>query len=190
MTTWQARRQVLIKVVPDLDPRLTGSAVGKCFITRHLFVVDTTRNNRTGPEVATTHFIWVIHTTSVLDDADTEDGFSLGLTRVFPNPDFELWLDFPSLPHDERERGRTDQYRFNLSQNETQIPMELLDPSKFMILTKGRDAWLPESIWIIGQDVNRARRLLVGIPFWPSTLWFSQDESEGRPQRSLDEGLN
>jgi hypothetical protein len=141
--------------------------------------------------MAATHFIWVIHTTSVLEDTDTEDRFSLGLRRVFPNPNFELWLDFPKPSYDDRERGRTDQYRFNLSQSsETEIPMESLNPSKFMILTKGSDAWLPESIWIIGQDVNRSRRLLVAIPFWPSTLWFSKDESEGKPQRSLDEGLN
>jgi hypothetical protein len=140
--------------------------------------------------MAATQFVWIIHTTSILEDTDTEDAFSLGLKNVFPNPDFELWLDFPSLSHDERERGRTDQYRFNLSQLETPISMEQLNASKFMIRTKGRDAWLPESVWIIGQDVNRNRRLLVGIPFWPSTLWFSQDESEGQPQRSLDEGLN
>ncbi len=140
--------------------------------------------------MATLDMFWVIHTTSILAQADTEDHqFKLGIRHVFPNPDFELWLNFPTPSYDDRERGRTDQYRFNIDQNEIKIPMESLNPSKFVISTGGRDAWLPESIWIIGRDVNRNHRLLVAIPFWPSTLWFSQDESEGKPQHSLDEGL-
>jgi hypothetical protein len=138
--------------------------------------------------MATLDMFWVIHTTSVLAEADTEDrGFQLGIRRVFPNPNFELWLDFPTPSYDDRERGRTDQYRFNIDQNEFQIPMEALNRSNFAIFTDGRDAWLPESIWIIGRDVNRRHRLLVDRPFWDSTLWFSQDQSEGQPLHWLDE---
>jgi hypothetical protein len=132
------------------------------------------------------HF-WVIHTTSTQDDADTEDGFRLGLRFTQPNPEFVIWLDFPDLSHDEREKGRTDQYRFNIVESETPIAMELLQARNFIIATKGSDAWLPDSIWIIGQDVNRARRLLVGIPRWPTDLRFSKDASEGRELHSLDE---
>jgi hypothetical protein len=134
------------------------------------------------------HF-WVIQTTSTRSDADTEDSFKLGLLFTQPNPQFEIWLDFPDLPHDERERGRTDQYRFNIVESDTEISMELLQARNFAIATNGNDAWLPDSIWIIGQDVNEARRLLAGIPRWPSNLWFSTDLSEGRPRHSLDEGL-
>ena len=131
--------------------------------------------------------LWVIQTTSTKADADTEDSFRFGLLFTQPNPQFEIWLNFPDLPHDERERGRTDQYRFNIDQSATPMAMELLQSRNFAIATNGSDAWLPESIWVIGQDVSRGRRLLVGIPSWPSNLWFSTDLSEGRPQRSLTE---
>ncbi|NUU18491.1 hypothetical protein HP550_14640 [Cellulomonas humilata] len=133
------------------------------------------------------HF-WVIHTTSSTPDADTDDGVSIGLLFTQPNPQFEIWMDFPDLPHDERERGRTDQYRFNIVESETNISMDLLGPRNFALRTKGRDAWLPESIWVIGQDVDGNRRLLVGLPRWPATMWFSTDLAEGRPQRVLADG--
>lgn len=120
------------------------------------------------------HF-WVIHTTSTTANADTEDTFSLGLLSTQPNPSFEIWLPFPLLPHDERERGRTDQYRFNIVESETTISMELLRARNLAIRTNGSDAWLPSSIWVLGQDVSGTRRLLAGVPNWPRSLWFSKD---------------
>lgn len=134
------------------------------------------------------HF-WMIYTTSTKSDADTEGSFRLGLLFTQPNINFEIWLNFPDLPHDERERGRTDQYRFNIVERETPISMNLLQPRNFVIETTGNDAWLPDSIWIIGEDVNSNRELLVGIPRWPSNLWFSTDPSEGSPQHSLAEAF-
>ncbi len=134
------------------------------------------------------HF-WLIHTTSTETDADTEDTFRLGLRFTQPNPQFEIWLDFPDKPYDQRERGRTDQYRFNIVESETPIAMELLRARNFVIATDGSDMWLPDSLWIIGQNVNGDRRLVVGIPRWPSNLRFSRDSSEGRPEHSLDEAV-
>jgi hypothetical protein len=130
---------------------------------------------------------WLIQTTSTAEDADTEDTFSLGVLFTQPNPQFEIWLDFPSKPYDLRERGRTDEFRFNINQNETRIPMDLLGPRNFVVATNGSDKWLPASFWVIGQDVEHKRRLLVGIPRWPSNLWFSRDPSEGKERHSLDE---
>src|SRR4051812_41511943 len=130
--------------------------------------------------MATLDMFWLIHTTSVLSNADTEDkAFFLFLIHTFPNPQFELVMPFPKPSYDDRERGRTDQFRFNVDQSQFQIPIENLSPSNFVIETSGSDMWLPESIWIVGRDVNRNHRLLVAIPFWPSHLRFSQDESEG-----------
>jgi hypothetical protein len=140
--------------------------------------------------MATLDMFWLIHTTSILANADTEDHqFKLGIRRAFPNPEFELWLNFPTPSYDDRERGRTDQFRFNIDETQFKIPMESLGPINFIIRTEGSDLWLPESIWIVGRDVNRHVGLLVGIPFWPSNLVFSRDESEGISQHSLDEGL-
>jgi len=130
---------------------------------------------------------WLIHTTSILSNADTEDkAFNL-ILRGFPNPEFELFLPFPKPTYDDRERGRTDQFRFNIDQSKFDINMESLGPRNFVIQTTGSDMWLPESIWIVGRDVEQHHRLLVAIPFWPSQLRFSQDESEGAGQHALDE---
>jgi hypothetical protein len=67
--------------------------------------------------------------------------------------------------------------------------MELLGPDDFELLTRGSDAWLPSSIWIIGQDVSGNRSLLVGIPRWPSDKMFSRNASEGKERYKLSEGL-
>jgi hypothetical protein len=141
-----------------------------------------------GGVMATLDMFWLIHTTSVLSNADTEDkAFTLILREAFPNPEFELFLQFPKPSYDDRERGRTDQFRFNIDQAQFQIPMESLNPRNFVIRTAGSDMWLPESIWIVGRDVNRNHRLLVAIPFWPSHLQFSQDDPGAAAQHSLDE---
>ena len=49
-----------------------------------------------GGVMATLDMFWLIHTTSVLSNADTEDkAFTLILREAFPNPDFQLFLQFP-----------------------------------------------------------------------------------------------
>lgn len=142
-----------------------------------------------GGVMATLDMFWLIHTTSVLSQADTEDkAFTLIVREAFPNPEFQLFLQFPKPSYDDRERGRTDQFRFNIDQSQFKINMGSLSPRNFVIATAGSDMWLPESIWIVGRDVNRDHRLLVAIPFWPSHLRFSQQESDdGAGQHSLDE---
>lgn len=141
--------------------------------------------------MATLRFLWVIHTTSTRENADTEDRFSLNL-RVsdFPIPQgTTVTLPFPDLPSpDEKERGVTEQYLFDLRNQEPRINMAFLDAEDISITIQGRDAWLPASIWVIGEDVNSTRRLLAGVPNWPTSVsrgWFSADTSEGRPTRSL-----
>jgi hypothetical protein len=51
------------------------------------------------------------------------------------------------------------------------------------------DAWLPSSVWVIGQAEDGELRLLAGVPHWPSNLWFSADASEGKTEYKLSEGL-
>lgn len=129
-------------------------------------------------------YLWVIHTTSAADNADTEDTFSLQVRTPVNNQAVIAQLVFPDLPHDERERGRTDQYRFDM--RPFNVDMFGFREANFSIITGGSDAWLPASIWVIGQDVEGTRRLLASVPQWPSSGWFSRDDAEGRSMRALD----
>lgn len=128
--------------------------------------------------------LWVLHTTSTKDDAGTDEGFELVIhSQINPNAIVGT-LRFPDLPPDERERGRTDEYRFDAS--DLGVEMFGLDEDNFCIQILGEDAWLPGSIWVIGQDVEGRRELLASVPSWPEDLWFSEDESEGEATRCLD----
>jgi hypothetical protein len=136
-------------------------------------------------------FVWIIHTTSTRADADTDDAFRLSVrASPFPLPP-GTWVrvGFPDLPSpDERERGATEQYRFDFRSREPAIDMALLDGADMEIEILGSDAWLPSSIWAIGQDVNGTRKLIAAHPSWPTSIsngWFSTDLSEGRPTRRL-----
>lgn len=137
--------------------------------------------------MAQLRYLWVVHTTSTAENADTEDAFTLVIYSPI-NPQAEVGsLSFPDLPHDERERGRTDQYRFDMRREDVEVNMFGLSEGEFALQTNGRDAWLPASIWIIGQDIRGVRSLLVDLPNWPNDLWFSRDSSEGAGLRRLDE---
>ena len=136
--------------------------------------------------MARLRFLWIIHTTSTSANADTESAFRL----VLPISDgTTVGFPFPNLPSpDERERGVTEQYMFDFRNIQDEFLMEFLQADDISIRILGSDAWLPSSIWAIGEDINSNRRLLAGVPNWPTTIergWFSTDTSEGRPIRSL-----
>jgi hypothetical protein len=132
--------------------------------------------------------IWVIHTTSTRSNADTENEFELEVrTSPFPAPN-GTWAArrFPPLPTDERESGTTDQYEFDLRGEG--VNMELVQGDDLSIRILGDDAWLPSSIWVIGQDATPTTRLLAAHPLWPTSIaqgWFSRDPAEGRARRTL-----
>ena len=134
--------------------------------------------------------LWIIVTTSMQQDADTDDGFALDLrVSPFPAPNgTSVRIPFPDLPSsDERERGATDQYLFK-PRHSSPINMDFVDGDDISITILGDDAWLPSSIWAIGEDANGTRRLIAGEPDWPTSVsrgWFSTDPAEGRATRSL-----
>ena len=142
---------------------------------------------RSGPQRLS--YIWIIHTTSQIQNADTEDKFRLDIAHPTIPQELLLSLPFPDLPSpDERERGVTEQYKFDLTVAEGSINTDLA-ASDIRITILGNDAWLPDSVWAIGEDVHGIRGLLAGVPNWPTgvhTGWFSTDLSEGAPTRSLD----
>jgi hypothetical protein len=127
--------------------------------------------------------LWVIVTTANVADADTENKFDL-VIKAAPNPNFEARFHFPDLPNpDERERARTDEYPFEVGT--LNVSMDLVNGNTIAMEILGNDAWLPSSIWVIGEDVDGTRKLLVGIPRWPANRWWSTDTSEGQPSRLL-----
>jgi len=122
--------------------------------------------------------IWVIHTTSRADKSDTNDNFSLHLPATGKAADsLGFLLRFPNLPHNERERGRTDQYefdvrRFGIDHQEAR--------GKISMSTDGGNAWLPQSIWVIGRTIDGEDHVLVARSSWPTNRKFSTNSSEGR----------
>lgn len=118
--------------------------------------------------------IWVIHTTSELADANTDDKFRVIIRDSSAQ---QTEMVFPSLPHNERERGRTDEYVFNM-QGQRAIEMETLTPANIGLEITGGNAWLPKSVWVIGQDVQGKRKILAAQPRWPSDSWFSTQTSD------------
>ncbi len=131
-------------------------------------------------------FLWVIHTTSNEQNANTNEIFRVIIRDPFNQR--ETVLPFPSLPHNERERGRTDEYLFNLEEQGF-IEMEALNADDIGMEILGGNAWLPRSIWVIGQDIQGGRRLLVAQPTWPPENWFSTETSDvgglAQPKRFL-----
>ena len=149
-------------------------------------------------DVATSHMpgrlhalaLVVIHTTSRVDNAQTDALFKLVLVDAAGK---EVQLDFPTLPHNERERGRTDQYRFDLTGLDTQFQSETLGPEQIGVRILSGDAWLPSSVFVVGFPFSGGPMLLVGHINWPSEGWFSTQASDGggtaEKTKFLDEGL-
>ncbi len=125
--------------------------------------------------------IWVIKTTSTKNNAETDEEFSL---EIQSQGQIQT-LKFPDLSHNEREKGRTDEYEFDLRNYE--FDDEQLMPGEIRLLIHGNNAWLPQSIWIIGKNVEGNFKLIVARPDWPENAWFSTDSSEGQTSRPLDQ---
>jgi hypothetical protein len=127
--------------------------------------------------------LWVIHTTANVNNAASNFRFTLEVQT----PTQRFSQDFPDLPHDERNRGRTDQYEFDLRDEE--IDYRDVTPGNIRITSRAEDAWLPESIWVIGQEDDGEFHLLVGRPEWPSNAWFGTRPRNvaAQPTRPLDQ---
>ena len=136
----------------------------------------------------------VIHTTSPASNAQTDALFSLNI-RNPAQPGKFISLKFPTLSHNERERGRTDEYRFDVI--EMGLGVADIDAFKaknsFSMTIHSGDAWLPSAFWVIGLPNSGGAELLVGHPFWPGDQWFSTNTSDAagqaKPTRFLDENL-
>jgi hypothetical protein len=115
----------------------------------------------------------VIHTTADEENAGSDADFQLQV--VLPGED--LLLPFENLPnHDDRERGNTEQYDFDLSGADVdsdaqgfQVIMRIVEPN-------ADDGWLPSSILVIGHTANGVDVVLGSHPDWraehPTDPWF------------------
>ena len=119
--------------------------------------------------------IYVVLNTSVAKYADTDAGFELIASRSRNNS----WKQsFPDLPHDEREKNRTDYYEFNVQGKGIE------ENTKLSIrMTSSDDAWLPSSIWVIGETENNSLLILAGYPRWPRDKWFDRGASPLGPDQ-------
>jgi hypothetical protein len=101
--------------------------------------------------------VFIFHTTASSEDAESDAGFELILERQGG----DLRLAFPDLPHDDRERGRTDEHTFDVSgegiTTETKLSIRM---------TSSTDGWLPKSIWAIGQTTEGTFEVLAANPEW------------------------
>jgi hypothetical protein len=127
--------------------------------------------------------IIVIHTTSKRSGAQTDARFRLNLRK--PTGAGFLSLDFPTHPHNERERGRTDEYRFDVRALGFNDMDFLKKDKRISMTTLGGDAWLPSSLYVIGVPNSGAPELLKTHHFWQhledpdADGWFSTQESDG-----------
>ena len=123
----------------------------------------------------------VIHTTADAANAGSDSGFQL---EVVTSHELVV-LPFLDLEHDERERGRTDQYDFSLEQSVD------VDDDEFEVKMKilGDDGWLPSSIFVIGCRPNAKTRLLGSHPTWTSGFFDSGADPAGPAEHVVSGGL-
>ncbi|HEX3047249.1 MAG TPA: carbohydrate binding domain-containing protein [Bacillota bacterium] len=70
-------------------------------------------------------------------------------------------------PYFERDFGITDNYSFTVQSYN--LDSATLNFGDIRFQTKGNNAWLPESIWVIGETTSGQYALLAGTPNWAST---------------------
>jgi hypothetical protein len=121
----------------------------------------------------------VVVTTSTRDNADCDGSFQLQVVKTGGDELFDFGAAIQAQhAHDQLERGRTDQYFFDL----TNLPMGPVDTddANFQVILRalGTDFWLPSSIFVLGHGAGGG--VLVG--FHPAWLedggWFSTAASE------------
>jgi hypothetical protein len=109
--------------------------------------------------------IFVIHTTADEEDADSDADFQLQIARSVP-PD--VLRTFEDLDHDDRERGRTDQYEFDVSGDNvnTDDPALAKGGGIIMRMINSDDGWLPKSIFVLGETIDGKTVVLGSHPQW------------------------
>ena len=124
----------------------------------------------------------IIQTTADKEDAETDADFQLQVTR----PGGDLLVTFPDLPHDERERGRTDQYFFDLTGKNVNTSVD-----NFQVIMRilSDDGWLPSSIFVLGHPLAGQTFVLGSHPTWTDGS-FDSGAGAGGPAEHVISGSN
>jgi hypothetical protein len=122
--------------------------------------------------------IFVTHTTADESDAGSDADFQLRIRM----PGDDVIRDFPDLPHDERERGRTDFYEFDVSGDNVNSDDPVFRITMKMINTD--DGWLPQSIFVIGETTTGGIVTLGAHPQW-SDGWFDRGSDAAGPEEHV-----
>jgi hypothetical protein len=124
--------------------------------------------------------LFVVHTTRNVANAGTDAAFELAITGVQMHP---VKRPFPDLPHNERERGRTDSYHFDLTGENVDTARGL----RFYMRMLGNsgDGWLPRSIFVIGAGPRIAPMVIGWHPDWPRNGWFDTNEPPHPPEHEI-----
>lgn len=120
--------------------------------------------------------IFVLHTTGDHSDAGTDANFELKAE----NPGGHFIANFGDLPHDDRQKGRTDEYVFNVAGK------GLTSKTKLRIrMTTSSDGWLPKTIWAIGETTANDYVVLAANTKWEK--WFDRGDD---PAGSAEHAIN
>lgn len=112
--------------------------------------------------MATLKWIYVLHSTDPNhEDAGSDSNFELIATRKSGQGDYrKRFSKWPGSRHDEREKGRTDEYRFDVTDKgittESQLKIRIIE----------EDGWLPCSMWAIGLTESNEFVVLASRPNW------------------------
>ena len=119
--------------------------------------------------------LWLVTVTSTESSAGTTAEVHLEIVSQDGN---RKWTDLGDPNRNGRECGQTGCHELVLSE------LEYLDDTQIkdirLRICGERDAWLPKSIWILSENVDRGIKLLSADPDW--NQWF---DPEFRPGYAL-----
>jgi hypothetical protein len=105
--------------------------------------------------------IVVVHTTSNVAKANKDGNFELVIYKT--DTDEPVEKKFPDLPENEREKGQTDAYHFDVSRDE--IDFDNIASIEMRMIDHFEDNWIPFSIFVVG--LARDRSYVLGAhPKW------------------------
>lgn len=128
--------------------------------------------------MANLYTLYIFLTTSTKVDANSDSKLAVVYTtRSGEKKEFIL----RDLKHDERELGRTDLY---IEKMDTTDDLSDIQDAQFKLVALGGDAWLPDSIFIIGR--GNGFRVLVGRDKWPEDAWLSTQlsDADGKAEKA------
>jgi hypothetical protein len=113
----------------------------------------------------TLNTIVVVHTTSTGTDADTDGQFEL---RIYDESEKDVFVQrFHDSPENEREKGQTDAYHFDVS--EIGIDSETISRIEMKKTTRLEDNWIPSSMFVVGLGDDQSY-VLGAHPRWRGTF--------------------